>query len=94
MSIECPLRRYATISAVLCGVVWGGSTPNSYASTNALVKTPEILGVPMAAIDNPKPVWDAIGKKVEKASHVWNQHNFSISGRIPVCNNFFFLYRI
>lgn len=69
-----------------CGE-WG-TTPSKYVDIQWSTTKPHILGVPLSAMDNPKPMWDAVRKNVKAAANMWSSRYLSTFGRVAVCNIF------
>ncbi|MDD9361605.1 MAG: reverse transcriptase domain-containing protein, partial [Anaplasma sp.] len=69
-----------------CGV-WG-TTPPKYVDIQWSTNKPQLLGVPLSAMDNPKSMWDSIETKVKSAARMWSLRYLSTFGKVAVCNIF------
>lgn len=52
-----------------CGE-WG-TTPAKFVDIEWTTNKPQLLGVPLNAMDNPKPMWDSLETKVKSAVRIW-----------------------
>lgn len=74
-----------------CGSWCGewGTTPPLFVNIKWSTEKPQLLGVPLKAVDNPKAMWDNVGKNVKSAARMWNLRYLSTFGRVAVCNIYF-----
>lgn len=73
-----------------CGSWCGewGSTPSTFEDIQWSTAKPKLLGVPLSAMDNPKPMWDTVTKNVKTAANIWSLRYLSTFGRVAVGNIF------
>ncbi|SCV65712.1 hypothetical protein ANAPC5_01227 [Anaplasma phagocytophilum] len=72
-----------------CGE-WG-TTPAKFVDIEWTTNKPQLLGVPLNAMVNPKPIWDSSETKVKSAVRIWKLRYLSTLGKVPVFNIFFFV---